>query len=225
MHMMRNAIAIIVWAILFVVPCRADDASAVDTTMDAPAPIGPAPIWQGIYLGVSGGRFEGDGTITNLANGRITETTKQGEGAGLYGGYNWQSGPLVLGIEGDWSSGRKQVGAGLFTVRGRAGWTFGRALVYGTAGVGTGTGRVNRTVTTPNFVDVKSDEQQHVGWVAGGGIEAMLTSRLSLKGEALYFDAGSERYDFPASPPISAAAATFNIHEVIYRAGLSYHFN
>ena len=74
---------------------------------------------------------------------------------------------------------------------------------------------------------MKSGDQQHVGWVAGGGIEAMMTKRVSLKGEALYFDAGSERYDFPASasPPISAAAATFNIHEVIYRAGLSYHFS
>ena len=105
--MKLKAAALIASILIVTVPSHADDTSALDTSVPA-----PAPIWQGVYLAVSGGRFESNGTIANLANGRLTEMSKQGDGAGIYGGYNWQTGPLVLGIEGDWSSGRKQVGQG-----------------------------------------------------------------------------------------------------------------
>ena len=62
------------------------------------------------------------------------------------------------------------------TVRSRLGFAFDRVLVYGTGGVA----------------------RTHVGWTAGGGIEAAITSNLSAKVEYLYTDLGREHHEAPA---------------------------
>lgn len=144
------------------------------------------PIWQGFYIGAHGGGgeagFEGLGELDlghdfedfgifddlglDYDDGVVTlfRTTLKPDGllVGGQAGYNWQSGSLVLGIEGDvsfsdWSHNRtifdtdegdffgpyeeRAFGTAsaevdmLASLRGRLGMAFDNILVYGTGGV------------------------------------------------------------------------------------------
>ena len=65
------------------------------------------------------------------------------------------------------------------SVRGRLGYAFDRALVYGTGGFGYG------QVTNDGYAETQT------GWVAGGGVEYKLTPAWSAKAEYQYFDLGA----------------------------------
>ena len=135
--------------------------------------------------------------------------------AGTHIGYNWQLDRTVLGVEGDYSF-NDDLDDYLASIRGRLGWADGNYLLYGTAGVafagrdgddavgvasgggaggdgGTGRGSVPSGGAGGNggpgdgvtrFGDRDDDE---TGWVAGGGIEAMLSPMASVGFEALYY--------------------------------------
>ena len=213
--MLRFALTVILGAALCAQPSRADEAAWPAANISS----APAPIWQGLYIGGIGGGQSADGEIVNLTTGRAKNTSSSSGFGGVSAGYNWQSGALVLGVEGDWSWVPDNSGPGLATIRGRAGWSFGNVLVYGTVGGGF----VNGTLT--RLADQQRVEQQFTGWVAGGGVEAMLTHSISLKAEVLFFDAGKEHFNFNAAGALPATSATWEIQDVIYRAGLTYHFN
>jgi outer membrane immunogenic protein len=94
--------------------------------------------WAGPYLG--GNLGYAWGSVHNSA------TKPDGVFGGVQGGYNWQSGPLVFGLEGDiqasaaddtfapWKFSNPWFG----TVRGRLGYAFNNVLVYGTGGLAFG---------------------------------------------------------------------------------------
>lgn len=143
-------------------------ASAADLRAPPPpVPVTPSlysPVsvynWTGFYAGLNGGA--GWGTV----NG-------QSVSGGLFGataGYNFQSGPWVLGLEGDvdWANltGGGQNLQWLGTLRGRAGYSYDRLLPYVTTGpvLATGTG----------------------GWSLGAGVEYAFTPAWSGKIEYLY---------------------------------------
>jgi outer membrane immunogenic protein len=161
---------------------------------EAPPPPLPLYSWSGLYIGVHAGYgwsdldwTEGGTTVGDSGDGWV--------GGGQIG-YNWQRGALVFGVEADIS------GSGLdgsiacpnpadacahdvnwlASVRGRLGVTGNgnRTLFYATAGGAwadvdyTASGR-------PGFSD------RHFGWVAGGGIEHMLTPNWSARIEYLYY--------------------------------------
>ena len=86
--------------------------SQIASAADAGIPIGPPPPvtannWSGLYLGVNlGGAWQSapNWTYFNPNNGAsflLTSPGDWGAAGGLQGGYNWQSGALVLGVEGD----------------------------------------------------------------------------------------------------------------------------
>jgi outer membrane immunogenic protein len=142
-----------------------------------------APIWQGIYYGVSAGYGWGDSA----------GVSPEGFAGSLTAGYNHQMGPLVIGIEGDIGYMDANDSAdGLFkgrfgpwwsTVRGRAGFAFGSMLLYGTGGVA-----FSETDVT---VLGQSNDDWRTGWVAGGGVEWAFGPRTSLKAEYLHMDFGT----------------------------------
>jgi outer membrane immunogenic protein len=159
----------------------------------APAPggykDGPAYVgvnWSGLYVGVNGGY----GWNANH-NDRDALDPSGGFGGGQIG-YNWQGmwhPNIVFGIEADFqgsgisdsgpSSNLGQVKSELEwfgTVRGRLGYAFDRALVYGTSGFAFGS--VKNTIHGDN---TSSDTQ--TGWVAGGGLEYKLSPSISAKAE------------------------------------------
>jgi outer membrane immunogenic protein len=118
-------------------------------------------------------------------------------------GANWQVGSIVLGVEADaqGSSQSKAITFGLpagrslidnfskpwfATFRGRGGWAFADGwLAYATAG---GVWLDSKTTFTPVGLTNPSSsfELSHIGWTAGGGVEAAIDRNWSWKVEYLY---------------------------------------
>jgi len=201
----------------------------------APLPI-PVTTWTGPYLGIYGGGGWGTSSATSTVTGLTTGNfnTSGGEFGGT-GGYNWQSGAAVFGIEADggWADIRGNApcppaAAGftcavsdrwLSTVRGRLGWAVGsNLLIYGTGGGAFGD---VRTSVTPGFPGATGER---AGWSAGAGLEWMFAPNWSAKVEYLHYDLGT----FSCTVGC-ATAATSPINWRFFgdtaRAGLNYHFN
>jgi len=190
--------------------------------------------WSGWYAGIEAGgdwgRFSQTNTISGVSLGFFNQ---DGGSVGGTFGYNWQSGPWVLGAETDLSwtnlSGTQACGPALTfvcttemrsfgTVRGRAGVSvLSNVLAYATGGLAYGDISATRNVGA-----TKSDDWRTT-WTIGGGIEVMLLTRWSAKIEYLYssFPGTSTTYIVTASAT-PVAAAERNVQVV--RVGLNYHF-
>ena len=186
----------------------------------------PAPIWQGWYAGADVGGETLSGHLVQLNSGQTFDGSSKSFEAGLYGGYNWQSGPWVFGFETDWTHSFRNVNdLDMFSGRLRAGWTFDQTLIFATAGIATENRFLSWTTINGGTITKSTVEKQHTGFIVGGGFETRLTHNLSLRGEALYFNGGSQTYNFPAVAPFAAPSATLDFDQIIYRAGLTYQFN
>jgi outer membrane immunogenic protein len=160
---------------------------------DAPLPAEmPLFTWSGLYIGAHVGYGWTDLDWTAAG------TTVNDNGSGWFGGgqmgYNWQRGALVFGVEADLSSGGMGGSAAcpgftcshdvnwLASVRGRLGVAANgnRTLFYATAG-GAWADVDYSSTAGPGFSDRLS------GWVVGGGIEHMLTPRMTARVEYLYY--------------------------------------
>jgi outer membrane immunogenic protein len=195
---------------------------------DTAPPSLPLYSWSGLYIGVHAGHGWSDVDWTEGA------TSAAGSGDGWLGGgqvgYNWQRGRLVFGVEAD-ISGSGISGSAvcpnpgddcghdvnwLASGRGRLGVTANgnRTLFYATGGVAWAD--IDYTATGwPGFSD------RHFGWVAGGGIEHMLTPQLSARIEYLYYG-----FDGETAPPGALGAGALDLDPSMHtvRAGLSFKF-
>jgi outer membrane immunogenic protein len=204
-------------------------ASAADlpARMPAKAPAYVAPMtynWTGFYLGLNGGygfgRSEFNGT---LPSGSFDTS------GGLFGatvGYNWQTGPVVFGLEGDidWSDMKDTFTSGacptgcqtknnwLGTVRGRVGYAIDRVMPYVTGGLAVGDVEANQGGFAGNH-DTKA------GWAVGGGVEAALAGNWTAKVEYLHADLGSVDCNTGCALPTRVG-----FHSDIVRGGLNYRF-
>jgi outer membrane immunogenic protein len=155
-----------------------------------PPPVYPIFSWTGIYVGVNGGGAFGQSNWSDPFFGTTGDFDVSG---GLFGGtiggnYQFIGTPFVVGIEGDadWanisgttfspSGGCQVVGCEsrsdfLATIRGRAGWAWGRALLYGTAGAAFG----NIQAAAGAFPFSSATE---AGWTAGVGLEICILAEL-----------------------------------------------
>lgn len=142
--------------------------------------------WAGAYLG--GNLGYGWGDITN------NPASPSGLLGGIQGGYNWQSGAVVFGVEGDiqlngaddtfaaWKFSNPWFG----TARGRIGYAFNNVLLYGTGGLA--------------FGEVKgqwfglTESHTVAGWTVGVGAEVMLNRNWSAKIEYLYVDLSNQNF-------------------------------
>jgi outer membrane immunogenic protein len=187
------------------------------------APVAVAPIgnWTGFYIGGMGGygkeNTSGIGALSGgLAGGTI--------------GYNWQTGPVVYGLEADaaWSDIGATVGIpgllsvtdkiqDLGTVRGRIGYTFDQVLLYGTGGFAWADNKLTATALGVSL----SDSKVHTGWTAGAGVEVMFAPKWSVKAEYLYRSFGGETY-FANTVPGGVPTGTLNINSG--QVGVNYHF-
>ena len=159
----------------------------------------PAFSWSGFYVGVNAGYGFGNSNWTDPVAGIATGDFSLG--GGLVGGtigYNMQLGGSVFGVEGDiaWSGiegststlcfgACKTANDWLGTLRGRAGYAFGRFLPYLTGGAAFG--NVNAT-TSP---DTGSFSSTNIGWTFGAGVEYAFFTNWSAKLEYRYVDLGS----------------------------------
>ena len=199
-------------------------ASAADlpARMPAKAPVYVAPMaynWTGFYLGLNGGYGFGRSEYSGaLSSGSFDA------GGGLFGatvGYNWQTGPLVFGLEGDidWSGMKGSGACGAFscdtrndylsTIRGRLGYAMDRWMPYITGGAAIGNVKTS-------IAGVGDTNNTKAGWTVGGGIEASLMGPWTAKVEYLHVDLGS------ADTALAGTSAKFTSD--IIRGGINYKF-
>lgn len=191
-----------------------------------PAPFyPPAPIWMGLYAGVHGGYGWGAVKGDNVDLGRAPTS---GALTGLHVGYNWQQDNLVAGLEGDfsasWIDGHRSFASGVdmaakndwnSSLRLRLGYAMSNVLVYATGGVAFG--KLDVTASNPTLSVQQSS--WHAGWVAGAGVEYKLSSAVSLRGEILHYNYGSQDY------ALNGVSVPVRGDETVARAGLTFHMN
>jgi outer membrane immunogenic protein len=295
---------------------------AVKAPPPAPAPVYTwTGFYAGLNVGYGWGDWDANSNYPFLFNGQVTYSDPVhnliGQGAnnnfcpaglsslcstkqnvqGVFGGgqagYNFQSGNIVYGIEGDIqasgqtsdplngdvlitntsANGCHSKSAGGFppspgspnctinvndqweldwfsTVRGRIGLTyptlgFPAVLFYGTGGVAVGDARANFTLNQNVFAPSSgpcspafngagagsacpasasiSDHAFLTGWTAGGGIEAMLDRKWSVKLEYLYMDLGNHTFSAanPYCTSCSAVSETYHVRDNLIRIGLN----
>ncbi len=182
-----------------------------------------APIWAGAYMGANIGYGTGD-VWEDGQSGRLHTAGVVG---GLHAGYNWQFGSFVVGGEGDFdiSGMRGHVASGnvianahtrhFSSLRGRMGFAFDKALIYGTAGYGWN----DVHVSWNDVAGHGSTGHANSGLVYGGGLEYKLTRNLSLRGEVLRYDV-SGHWDLD-----NGSKATVHNPSTEFRTGLTWHFN
>lgn len=211
-------------------------ARAADMPRAAPVykaePAAQAFDWTGFYLGLNGGYARGRSRWSDPLVG--ADSGRFNTSGGMLGGqigYNWQTGPVVLGVETDmdWlnakgsSSGAGGVcatdGAGscqtqqswLGTMRGRIGFAFDRWLPYVTGGVAYGDIKAVQPTGT--------NSSTKTGWTAGGGVEYGINRNWSAKAEYLHVDLGTATFMGAASGTPSLSVP---VTDDLARVGLNY---
>jgi outer membrane immunogenic protein len=209
-------------------------------------PLDAAPAWTGFYAGLNvGAAFGSSRNAFSIAGFGLPtfSTPLQGVVGGGEVGYNWQTGPWVLGLEANFGSGLSGsrnapclpplCGGALAasyaqklpwfgTLRPRVGYALGNWLFYATGGGAFGEVDTNATAAAVgSFVATDNRSQTRGGWTLGGGVEVELVAGWSAKIEYLYVDLGSRTTTFLLNPPISNASRfTANV----ITAGVNYHF-
>jgi outer membrane immunogenic protein len=118
----------------------------------------------------------------------------------------------------------------LVTVRPRLGYAFDRMLVYGTGGFAVGQTRMQTNMTftcvtcTANYPG--SGQTTMLGYTAGGGVEYALTDHWSVRGEALYWNLGTQTVYATARPVTTGFLEGFSgtFQGIIGRAAVNYRF-
>lgn len=179
-------------------------ALAADVTYEeppAPAPIidsAPVATWAGPYAGVQfgygfGGRAARPGD-TIRTDGWL---------GGVFGGYNFQQGQFVYGVEGDVNFSGVEGSSAITSARSRVDGSL-RArvgvvvtddlLLYGTAG-----GAAESLRLTDGATGAR-DSNTMLGYTVGAGVDARLTEQVFARGEYRFTDYARETFDLGAGP-------------------------
>jgi outer membrane immunogenic protein len=163
-----------------------------------------------------------------IDGGGSNSATGSGWVAGAQAGYNWQQGSWVYGLETDLSGTglKSSMSGGLVnpcpndvantsakidwygTVRGRAGWTAGNVLFYGTGGFAYGKVDLSSSFSTAGLSLNSDTSSVRAGWVAGAGIEYLLQPNLTLNLGYQYVDLGTASLADPTTAGSSSIAQT-----------------
>jgi outer membrane autotransporter protein len=206
-----------------------DPTARAPEPMIAKAPIYKAPAiqpvynWTGFYLGAYLGADWGS-TNWNFAGAAAIDPHFAGLLGGGEIGYNYQVGKWVFGVESDagWTNahGVLPCTIGFFyncetdvnwlsTATARIGYAYwDRLLVYAKGGGVIAQDQAHFVCNTnpqiPTVVLVgcpsQSDSKTKAGWTIGWGSEFGLTQNVSVKGETMYFDLGSDRHNLVGIP-------------------------
>jgi outer membrane immunogenic protein len=212
----------------------------------APVPAAAAYSWTGCYIGVEGGGNWGRSseTASGVRNPAVAglpltnEFDLRGALVGGTVGCNYQVGTWVFGIENDYSWTNKSGSANdiapfntravntvseswIDTLRGRIGFAWDRALIYGTGGVAF----TDAQLTVCGAARCPSESQSRTGWVAGVGVEYAVWQSLSVKIEYLHADFGTTRYFNSPAIPTNFAIRDVRLSDDIIRAGLNWRFD
>ncbi len=246
---------------------HAGDTAAAPPPFAAPYSSFPTSYsWSGFYVGVTAGAAFGQyNAQTSTVGGAYMDAASAaavsaagaqsikptGFTTGIEGGYNWQIGNLLLGVEADLQAvslnGATNSGAipypgtpagksftvtsygnsnWLFTARPRVGFVApNHWLFYATGGLA-----LTQLQADASFIDTSAAEESSrldtvkAGYAVGGGIEAPLTDRLSFKAEYLYVDFGNTAAAATNPPAGQIFTHASDLSADIVRAGLNYRF-
>jgi len=195
--------------------------------MKAP-PVAPVTFsWTGFYVGVNAG---GDFGISSFNFPRTPTGNFKTSGflGGGTGGYNYQVGSWVFGVEGDIDGGTAKgsircLGGGVLcqtrndwlgTARGRVGYAIDRFLPYLTGGLAVG----DIKASDPPFAGVTKTK---AGWTVGGGVEVAVIGNVSAKVEYLHVDLGNVDCGMACG---GGAPTPVKFQEEVVRGGVNYRF-
>jgi outer membrane immunogenic protein len=215
-----------------------------------------ANAWSGPFVGVSlGGAWQSAPSWTYFNPNNGARFSLNGPGnwgvlGGVQGGYNWQSGALILGVEGDVSRTSLNqtrtvptIGVGSFarmsaaddwlaSLRGRAGFVaWNNTLIYVAGGLASANiediGHMTRFISGAEYVADAASTTIRAGWVVGGGAEWMVDPHVTVRLEYLYYDLDNNpSLVGPISPgifiPVRFTWTNYRVHAV--GAGLNYKF-
>jgi outer membrane immunogenic protein len=187
-------------------------------------PLPSENVFEGWYLGGT----VGGATVSydfSPANGSIDSSGVLG---GVIGGWSWQRGPVVVGIEGDFLgadiSGSRHFNAGanlaspnidtMADLRLRAGYAITpRVLVFGT--FGGAWANADLPIRGPGGGSGSAD---FFGWSAGGGAEVALNPNWSARFDYQFTDFDSQKVNYPGG------SVTYDPNANTYRGSLIYRF-
>ena len=196
-------------------------------------------------------------SVPAIATVGAQSPSANGFAGGGQAGYNFQSRRILFGVEADFGGmniSESATGTAtypccaptaftitqtvktswLFTLRPRVGVAVRRLLVYGTGGMAM-TDANYQALFTDTFATAHENggkDSTLVGWTAGAGAEVKVSRRLSVKGEYLYADFGSETntstnltaFTPPIAFPTNVFTHTADLRAHIYRFGFNVHF-
>jgi outer membrane immunogenic protein len=187
-------------------------ASAADMPVKAPvvkAHVAAPPYdWTGFYVGGHLGYLWGRTRVDD--NGVVTEPGAKTDGVigGVLAGANWQNGPFVLGLEGDfgWIHAHG-VGVALLPpdlpntydlnwmshLRGRGGHAFDNWLFFVAGGLAVADVAFHEG-NAAALANNANPGGKYFGWSIGGGVERAFTGNLVGRIEYLYDDYGHKDY-------------------------------
>lgn len=196
--------------------------------------------YLGANIGYGGGKHEVDASIIGTPlRGSISATTN-GFIGGAQAGYNWQSGSVVYGIEGDFQyadinaklaaftnlfgTGISASASGslswLGTLRARIGFVpEDRFFLYATGGAAFGKLGLSGEVNVGSIPYRDEISKTRTGWTLGAGAEYAVTDDWTWKTEYLYTDLG--KWTFYEDPVLKAETG-LKFHTV--RTGMNYRF-
>ncbi len=208
-------------------------------------PLEAEPLWTGFYAGLNvGGAFGSSRNAFTIAGFGLPSfaTSLDGVIGGGEVGYNWQTGPWVLGLEANFEGSGLSGGrnapclpslCGAFaasyaqrlswfgTLRPRIGYALGNWLFYATGGGALGQVETNAAASVGSFVAADRRGGTRDGWTLGGGVEVALAPGWSAKIEYLYLDLGSGTTTYLLTPPISNAS---RLSANVITTGVNYRF-
>jgi outer membrane immunogenic protein len=238
-HAGRTPISLLALSALVLVHTATANAADFAAPMTAAA-FSQVLSWTGFYIGADAGYAWGKDTTTEYltANNTFTgfDPTYRVSSAvgGLYAGYNYQIGLAVLGVESDIEAANLTGGFLDTTVggsgttqldwqgslRGRAGFTTGRTMFYGTGGLAFA--QIDHTYTNLISGVAETNSGLRIGWTAGGGIEFALMPNVLARVEYRYTDYGPYRYNSVTAFPGFSGVQEPRFSAV--RAGVAYKF-
>jgi outer membrane immunogenic protein len=210
---------------------------------EPPVYVPPPPVftWTGAYIGGQIGYQWGTSSVITTSNVTGLVSPQPGYGAngvvgGAHVGYNYQMSQFVAGLEGD-IDGSNYHGSGFNSpgivehstheavegsLRGRLGFAWNRALIYGTGGAAFG---LIHDVSTNTFDGLRDTfNHDRVGWTLGGGIEYAVTNNWSMRAEYRYTDFGRFN-EFLANSTLGTHTIQQHATDNAIRAGFSYKFD
>ena len=216
----------------------------------APAPlfVVAGPSWAGFYVGVQGGygwsKFKPtiDPALVALGLTEDLDHNTDGWMAGVVGGYNFQSGNWVYGIELDasWASMKgssvndfditvpgpdgdvtfdlnqvqKSKISQIYLARARLGYAFGNVLAFATGGAAAAKVGTNFSVTGLGQTISSSDSEYHYGYTLGVGLEYKITSSWNARIE----------YSYVGFKDRDHVGIEHSLDQQLVRAGITYRF-